>query len=61
MKVGDKSNNPNESIPDSLALNKSVDSELVNAISRSGDMKEALGGPLIYTVVLLLCTIVFFK
>jgi len=32
-------------------------SELAGAISRSGDAKEALGGPLIYALVLLFCTL----
>lgn len=34
---------------------------LVGAISRSGDQKEALGGPAIYTAVLLLVTLFSFK
>jgi dolichol kinase len=36
-------------------------SELANAISRSGDRREALGGPFIYTVVLFLCTLFGFR
>jgi len=39
----------------------SRDKELVGAISRSGDAKEVTQGPLIYVVVLLICTAVFFK
>lgn len=35
--------------------------ELVNAISRSGESKEALGGPLIYTIVLLISTALWFR
>ena len=35
--------------------------ELVGAISRSGDQKEALGGPLIYTIALVIATAIFFK
>ena len=31
--------------------------DLVNAVSRSGDKKEALGGPMVYTIVLLVCTL----
>lgn len=31
--------------------------DLVQAVSRSGDKKEALGGPMIYTIVLLLSTV----
>lgn len=42
-------------------IEKSSDTALVNAISRSGDMKEALGGPLIYAAVLTLCTFFFFR
>lgn len=34
---------------------------LIATVSRSGDKKEALGGPLIYTIVLLLATLVFFR
>jgi len=39
----------------------SRDDELVRTISRSGDAKEVTEGPFIYVVVLLLCTMVFFK
>lgn len=39
----------------------SSDAGLVGAISRSGNKAEALGGPLIYTAVLLLVTLAFFK
>ena len=39
----------------------SSSTELVNAISRTGAKKEALGGPLVYTMILLLCTAVFFR
>lgn len=35
------------------------DTELAGAISRSGDAKEALGGPFIYVLVLLGCTLIF--
>jgi dolichol kinase len=35
--------------------------ELVNAISRSGEKKEALGGPLVYTIVLLISTLLWFR
>ena len=35
--------------------------ELVNAISRSGSSKEALGGPLVYTVALLFSTLLWFR
>ena len=31
--------------------------DLVQAVSRSGDKKEALGGPMVYTIVLLLSTL----
>jgi phytol kinase len=34
---------------------------IINAISRSGSKSEALGGPLIYTIVLLLGTFLFFR
>jgi phytol kinase len=34
---------------------------LVKAISRTGEAKEALGGPLIYVVVLFLCTSLFWR
>ncbi len=40
---------------------KNETNELVGAISRSGDQKEALGGPLIYTVALVIATAIFFK
>lgn len=39
----------------------SGDNDLVNAISRSGSKSEALGGPLIYTVVLFLSTLLGFR
>lgn len=42
-------------------IEKSADNSLVNAISRSGDKKEALGGPLIYATVLTICTFLFFR
>ena len=35
--------------------------ELANAISRSGDRREALGGPMLYTIVLFLCTLLGFR
>ena len=41
--------------------NTSSDSDLVNAISRSGSKSEALGGPLLYTVVLFLSTLLGFR
>ncbi len=41
--------------------NKIETNELVGAISRSGDQKEALGGPLIYTIALVIATAIFFK
>ena len=40
-----------------LGADDADSSDLVSAISRSGDQKEALGGPMLYTVVLLLCTL----
>ena len=36
-----------------------LESELANAISRSGDNKEALGGPFIYVIVLLAAVLGF--
>lgn len=36
-------------------------SELIQAVSRTGNKAEALGGPLIYSVVLLLGTAIFFR
>jgi hypothetical protein len=36
-------------------------SELVQAVSRTGDKGEALGGPLLYSIVLLLGTLLFFR
>lgn len=39
----------------------SSSTELVNAISRTGAKAEALGGPLVYTVILLLGTALFFR
>ncbi|KAL9183851.1 hypothetical protein ACHAXT_004707 [Thalassiosira profunda] len=43
----------------SEAQSTSAESELAGAISRSGDAKEALGGPFIYVIVLLLSTLFF--
>lgn len=37
------------------------DSQIVKAVSRSGNKKEALEGPLIYMVVVLFCTMLFFR
>jgi len=37
------------------------DNELIQAVSRTGDKTEALGGPLIYVTVLLLGTLLFFR
>jgi phytol kinase len=34
---------------------------VADAVSRSGDRSEAFGGPLIYTVVLLIATLAFFR
>jgi len=36
-------------------------SELIQAVSRSGNRGEALGGPLLYSIVLLLGTVFFFR
>ncbi|KAL7540514.1 hypothetical protein ACHAXR_010924 [Thalassiosira sp. AJA248-18] len=50
------------SIDDTKNNNSSImgsESELADAISRSGDAKEALGGPFIYVLVLLFSTFVF--
>jgi phytol kinase len=47
--------------PTTSAKSDSRDNDLVNAISRSGSKKEALGGPLIYTVVLFLATLLGFR
>lgn len=41
------------------AGNDLYETELAGAISRSGNAKEALGGPLIYVLVLLLSTLLF--
>ena len=38
---------------------QSTEGELANAISRSGDAKEALGGPFIYVLILLFSTFFF--
>ena len=38
---------------------QSTEGELANAISRSGDAKEALGGPFIYVIILLFSTFFF--
>ena len=38
-----------------------MDGGIAKAISRSGSPQEAIQGPLIYTVVLLVCTAVFFR
>lgn len=35
--------------------------ELVAAVSRTGNRREALGGPLIYSIVLFLGTLLFFR
>ena len=55
-KIDDSSNN----IPRGKALGEKTDG-IVKAISRSGNREEALQGPLIYTIVLLFCTLLFFK
>jgi phytol kinase len=39
----------------------SVESELADAISRSGDARESLGGPFIYVLVLLFSTLLFWR
>ena len=39
----------------------SMNDELVQAVSRTGNKAEALGGPLIYSIVLLLGTLLFFR
>lgn len=36
-------------------------SDLIQAVSRTGNKAEALGGPLIYSIVLLLATAIFFR
>ncbi len=38
---------------------RGAEAELAGAISRSGDAKESLGGPFIYVVILLVCTLIF--
>mmetsp|Transcript_32283 Transcript_32283/g.30778 ORF Transcript_32283/g.30778 Transcript_32283/m.30778 type:complete len:301 (-) Transcript_32283:582-1484(-) len=55
--------NSSESSPiiDGQEVSKPVTNELVNAISRSGSNSEVFGGPLYYTIVLFLLTIVFFR
>jgi len=35
--------------------------ELANAVSRSGNAKEALGGPLVYVLIMLIATLVFWR
>lgn len=37
------------------------EAELANAVSRSGDVKEALGGPFIYVLILLACILSFWR
>ena len=37
------------------------ENELIQAVSRTGDKTEALGGPLIYVTVLLLGTLLYFR
>mmetsp|Transcript_36098 Transcript_36098/g.36777 ORF Transcript_36098/g.36777 Transcript_36098/m.36777 type:complete len:290 (-) Transcript_36098:124-993(-) len=41
--------------------NSESSNRLATTISRSGDKREALGGPLLYTLVLLLSTVIFFR
>jgi dolichol kinase len=36
-------------------------SELIAAVSRSGQSSEALGGPLIYSIILFIATAFFFR
>ena len=43
------------------SLVASSSEELVNAISRSGSKSEALGGPLVYTIMLLVSTLLWFR
>ena len=40
---------------------ESSETEFVDAVSRTGDPREVLGGPLLYTCVLFLCTLVGFR
>ena len=37
------------------------DKELANAVSRSGDIKEALGGPFLYTIILFSATVISWR
>ena len=53
--------NGEDTTNDTTSINTSSDGDLVNAISRSGSKTEALGGPLIYTVVLFLSTLLGFR
>jgi len=45
----------------SESADSSSEVELAEAVSRSGDAKEALGGPFIYVLVLLFSTLVFWR
>ena len=56
----EKIDDPNNNLPRGKALGEKTDG-IVKAISRSGNREEALQGPLVYTLVLLLCTLLFFK
>lgn len=42
-------------------ISSNSESELAGAISRSGDVRESLGGPFIYVMVLLSLTLLFWK
>ena len=57
--------NSDSSASSVVSINANTDnsdvSELVQAVSRTGNKAEALGGPLIYSIVLLLGTLLFFR
>ena len=52
--AGTGGSNDDQSSPD-----RGAEAELAGAISRSGDAKESLGGPFVYVMVLLACTLTF--
>jgi phytol kinase len=43
------------------SLSKKGESSMAEAVSRSGDPKEVLGGPLLYTYVVAVCTVLGFR
>ena len=61
VEVGNLASTKTVDIPPSTASKQDNEFNLADAISRSGDRSEALGGPVIYTAVLLISILCFFR